>query len=1074
MQQFPHNFQYYKNIEIFIRVHDIKKYNTLYIMDYLNKEYLNKITDLYKRQKKDDELEAIFYTLHDRTKSYYIQEQSFKRVLQNAVLLNKKSDRTQSLHVIYSKGSGTNYRIEVNGETSVKKYISLLKGRNKNVVFKSLLEMVGTDKTVVLVKKSKDEKSMINVDDYGVRFRMSNETEKISKAELEELSKIGYVDGKEIIFRYRERVSFHIIDNQDAKITLDLTDIKMENTLSKIPYSNGNYEIEVEIDKKKDKSNKYLKEMLRTVSFVLKVLQQSNVLISKYIKEEIMADYRKLVYGKNIRSRGLKTRKPVTLHISDALTHLPNKYTVTDKADGDRYFLFIKNGRGYMISTNLDVMDSGLDIDTTYNDCILDGEYIFLPEKRRYIYMAFDMLFYKGRDITKSTIIERLKLLEDTIKNCFGGKTVIKETDSTDLGELKQFYERQIDAYFDQMREDVDKTKGLLVRRKLYILPKGVSSEEIFLYASILWSKYTNSGKALYILDGLIFTPIYEGYISYYYNKKLKKVIGLKEYKWKPLLKLSIDFYIKLKRDSRTNKIEEIYDNTREGEGDLYNICYLYVNRKVKKEGYNVKDGDEPVEFLKSIDGHYTYLPLKNGYIKDEEGNIIRDSTVVEFVYDGANEDNFKWMPLKTREDKTLTVNRYKRSYGNHEKIAEDNWAEINNPITMEDFTLLADPKSFVSHKDKLSKKIEILSDDTYYEKQTNIALPMRRFHNWIKQNMIFMYCKPVIDNDKIMRKSVLDVAVGQGGDVPKYFNAGVSLLVGVDKDKRGIEKTSGAIDRYTTLKERGKITVQINSTKVTKEIQSKLPEMQFVQMDSGISYKLKDQKRTFPAMSSSYEKLIKEYFEKGYKFDVVNCQFAVHFFFDKKERLDTFFQNVVTHLKKDGYFMCTTFDAEKVFEKLQFKESYPISYTNKMGENIKLFEINKHYSQTRVEDIKIGAAIDVYNSIFNSKSMKEYLVNKDFIIPYLKERFGLICVETGLFEDIYEDNRSIFKRLIQTETNDRSKRYLSDIWSYYTSQTEIDKKCLEFTFLYRFYVFKKTGYDSENIIRNKKRSVVI
>jgi hypothetical protein len=78
-----------------------------------------------------------------------------------------------------------------------------------------------------------------------------------------------------------------------------------------------------------------------------------------------------------------------------------------------------------------------------------------------------------------------------------------------------------------------------LIRRKYFIPVVGLKDWEIFAYASLMYSLYTINDKIRcpYLIDGLMFHPLEQAYVS---NKESKKI----EYKWKPPEKNSIDFYI--------------------------------------------------------------------------------------------------------------------------------------------------------------------------------------------------------------------------------------------------------------------------------------------------------------------------------------------------------------------------------------------------------------------------------------------------------------------------------------------------------------------------------------------------
>ena len=48
----------------------------------------------------------------------------------------------------------------------------------------------------------------------------------------------------------------------------------------------------------------------------------------------------------------------------------------------------------YMLSTNLNVIKT--DYTSNLNNTVLDGEFIYISKEKKYLYMIFDCLFYKG------------------------------------------------------------------------------------------------------------------------------------------------------------------------------------------------------------------------------------------------------------------------------------------------------------------------------------------------------------------------------------------------------------------------------------------------------------------------------------------------------------------------------------------------------------------------------------------------------------------------------------------------------------------------------------------------------
>ena len=71
--------------------------------------------------------------------------------------------------------------------------------------------------------------------------------------------------------------------------------------------------------------------------------------------------------------------QPVTLNFIDIQENNPKSimvdYAVTEKADGERYELFITI-EGYLINAKSNVIDTGIEFTDVMDDWLFDGEYI--------------------------------------------------------------------------------------------------------------------------------------------------------------------------------------------------------------------------------------------------------------------------------------------------------------------------------------------------------------------------------------------------------------------------------------------------------------------------------------------------------------------------------------------------------------------------------------------------------------------------------------------------------------------------------------------------------------------------
>lgn len=1001
----------------------------------------SEIEKLYKSLEIKDEFEASFFNLTSRgQRDYGLNENQFKHIIENGTLVAKNNPKLEhSLHIIYTKPS-VDYRIEVNGLKEIKKYSSYLKDQNKNVVYRSLLAILDDNPNLTLLKKIKDKKKILDSQEYNFRVRVSKEETKLTKEERKELENITYIEGKEIIYRRRQRIGFTLFEDKNIEIKLDATCVQSGTSLDKIPHADYRYEAELElVQKTQGLDKKYLNIFLDQVSYVLKTINQTNILTSTSVQTYISNQYQDLVQGFRSRFPRLSTRNPYGLNVKGLLHALPDKYAVTDKADGERYFMLIVDNKCYFINNMVKVTSTDIKIKKDFNNTILDGEYIFIPKYQKYIYMAFDILFYKGEDIRKKNLKERIEFLDKVTKEGFN--------DNIPKDDIRRYYQT--------LDNDIKREESILVRRKIYLMPTGRGKYEIYQLAYQLWNTGISQQIIPYELDGLIFTPIFEVYRP---MSKKEYELFLREFKWKPLLKLSIDFYIKFKRNPRTGEIDKIYDNSIEDTTDqFYYICYLFVGKSIVSNISKIVK-EEPVEFNKHLDMYITHIPLKdNKYLRDEEGYLLKDETVVEFIYDISRPDKFRWVPIRTRYDKTNKVKNTGRGYGNREVTALDTWEIIKNPIIIEDFKILGNPQSYHQHFKEMKQSIEMLEEEgAYYQLTTDMAKSMRSWHNWIKRTLTINYCKPVmLDKKTVRRKRILDYAVGRGGEVVKYFRAGAKFVVGVDIDQKGLTMKNGAIDRYQQQKQKFRFLLgYVVPDNIRHSMLDEPTDMEFVHADLGYPLKLMNQNKVISNMPTSNKKLIREYFDKPKKFDVVNCQFAIHYFFGDKLRLDNFLDNVNDHLANAGYFIFTAYDAHLIFDLLRETDKYEINYVNNNGENITLLKLTKLYTEKDPENIKIGTPIDVLNPMFSNVAHKEYLVNKNFIIEYLFEKYGYICEETDLFKNLFKYNEVFFRNTIKKSKNVPSAIQL--IWKLYQGKESIDKESLKISNLNRYYVFRK------------------
>ena len=367
--------------------------------------------------------------------------------------------------------------------------------------------------------------------------------------------------------------------------------------------------------------------------------------------------------------------------------------------------------------------------------------------------------------------------------------------------------------------------------------------------------------------------------------------------------KNSIDFYIEFEKDRETGDVITLYDNSNEDfvKGKPYRIALLHVGRKTPS-------GEQPVLFQQEQDKYKAYLFLEDGQVRDQEGYVIQDSTVVEFSYNNDLEipDKYRWVPLRTRHDKTEAVRRHNIRYGNYFEIANKVWRSISNPFVIEDIQILANDATFIKHLNLLRTKIEhsvILSEykeNIYHQIQTSLAKPMRNFHNWISSILLYTYCNPVYEHEKQL--NILDFKCERGKELMKYYYTKVNMYVGIDTDYNGIiSPTDGAISRYNQL----------------RKTHPNFPNMFFVHANPGAILEYDEQMKVLGTMTEKNKGIMTKFFSSDQKkrmiFDRISCLSKVNEFLINDIIWNNFVENVKMYLKPGGYLFLITFDAEKI-----------------------------------------------------------------------------------------------------------------------------------------------------------------
>jgi SAM-dependent methyltransferase len=954
-------------------------------------------------------------------------------------IVNSNYTRNNILDITYNDINNSIYKIAIKDKDNINTYVNFFKNNSNDVIFNSLSSNT-TDKSIVLNKISNLDNSTI-LSDFDLSFNLSR-NEKLDESDMNKIQNIKGNDKYEISFNLQDKISFEIYKDSNCVININIVNENKSNFIKKILSSESNYSIYISVNIILDKLNisKHGKIIEKNIFNILQILSKSNIVLRNVFKDEVLLKYSQIMFGKNVINKVFASRKSISVDIRSILYDIPNQYSITDKADGERHLLFIYNKNILLLTSNLEVKHSGIVLpNSTFNNTIIDGELII--KNNMHIYLSFDILFLKGNDVRKPfNLSQRLSYLYIFMKDCFNITVDQVSNKTSNITELMSLYTNSVDKYLTNFDKKVQLSNKFLVWYKYYILPKGIQSNEIFMYTNLIWNKFTeNNSKLPYKLDGIIYTPINQEYISSV-NSDQKL---MHEYKLKPIEKLTIDFYIEFEKNPHTLKNLIIFDKTL-GENEFYK-CNLFVNDTTNHLKH------EPIPFLKEENGHFTYIPIVNGVVKDKDGTIINDKTVVEFHYNASLLENFRWVPVKVRLDKTETISMYKKNYGNNKLTAYYTWKIITNPVTFDDVNILASNK-YNEYISKLKLSLKQTVNKSYYQHKTGLVLPMRAFHNYIKSNIISIYCKPFYNNKQIQQKTVLDIGIGRGGDLSKYYIAGVKKIVGVDIDDSSFHTPNGTVNKFNKVKH------QVNTQLPIINIEE-LPEKMegiFIKGNAGHELSSKVQSNVLDSNTPKNKELIEKHLESQ-KFDVINCQFTIHYMFKSESNVKSFFNNINKLLKKNGYLLITCFDGDIVNKVLNKNNGvFNVSYSNNKGELETLFNIEQQYKKEDVSK-SFNLPISVINNLYSSNGKVEYLVLDDVLREYASQFGNLRLVETDTFYNFYEMNRTFINYINKNNNyNDKIKGILNNLHNFYNFENDLDQESLKFSKLNRYYVFTK------------------
>lgn len=781
---------------------------------------------------------------------------------------------------------------------------------------------------------------VVDVPDLKIRFTLRHE-DQLRK----DFSGVPMDPGNHIRILHRKS---WITPDKLLRIDMSLakSKTKQHKTFADILKQTPSYELEVEIVDKKADPDVLVQAMLRVVEPLLSAFQQTPFL---------MPDSDIQRYRMEFEAAKMRFINPVTMERRHIRADRPNNiltgYTVTNKADGERSFLVVAKDRrlirwtkdGKVIWTGITATK-----DNHIGD-VVDGEYL----ADRNLFCIFDIYNFRGKSV------QRLPLMTSD-------DDVVKQPLKSRLGCAQLFVEdlrTEFTALFAKT--------PFRVETKLFLGGDGAAMEQAI--RTMLDTKFE------YPTDGLIFTPRASPVAPI--NER-KGDTWLVVYKWKPASQNSIDFLLRYKPGESYDPVlgnrvlkGTVYVARSPGVDIIYpceTITGEYVAPRLPEDMNRIQDR-APSPFQPAVpkapNASEILLPLNpRGIPVDIEGQRIDDNTIIECSRDV---EHGRWIVMRTRYDKTYQYRVLGQPrFGNDIYTAESIWTNIHNPVTDEMIRTV-----FTSPAD------DTFEDELYYrdemESRDKSLKDVRSFHNRVKEGL-YQSCVKVGD-------TLLELAVGRGGDLHKWRKTRPSKVVGIDLSPSNLESPrQGACVRYLN---------ELNKPGATK-----LPAVLFIVGD--MTQPLLQQDNRYIRILDKTEPAPTPYLEKFAgltEFDDIACQMAIHYACESEESFRTFVGNLTRHGK--GMFFGTCLDGQAVYSLLLGNTGHIFR-----GQTQVFGEMNKEYADGSGWTEEFGKAIMVKLESFE-RPVKEYLVPFGRVTEILKEN-GYELVNTTMMTDHYAQQR--------------------------------------------------------------------
>jgi hypothetical protein len=722
----------------------------------------------------------------------------------------------------------------------------------------------------------------------------------------------------------------------------------------------------------------------------------------KSVKQSEIKQIRFKQLVSTVRTVGFPELQDVFSNVSD--------FIITDKADGIRALLYVKDGKVNIITEKSIIEPTGsisCPKIRRLENLLIDGEYI----KELQLFLPFDILIALGLVVAHRDYFFRLQVLSMIITYVYDNPIIVPPNFQGD---------DQIDFVVNALRKSTPLGKkpilnDISAESAKHIDLKRASKENIM---TILMKKfYIPKTKADFFKTiNMILTepdtyPSDHGVIISSIRNDYWK--DRQNYKWKPPETNSIDFMCKQVPNKSGTQIYWLYVSAT-----MRTFMYQKLQISPKFSDHFPKINFKTATFVPALfqggtSGNlHIWAPSQedfkeaNKYIKEKEDDLIAsgkdlisiksikkssldvlrrrdpflshlnkakpfDNVICELTYDIKHK---RWVFMRFREDKTTEYIRGIPNYGNGFMTSKSVWNSIARPLTVGMMT----GKEEIVEVDiinKALKKISIetaddVSPSTYFAddstvRQKSDLIHLLTFHNYIKGQLYQKFCKNA--------DWTFEMGGGRGGDLHKWYNNRIKNVLFVEIDIHGIKE---CLRRYAEK---------------TREVPiDELPSLHVISADaSEPMQKL--------ILISKNKELEQKYKDKQLKFDSIIANMSIHYMMPN---INQIYKTAKEYIKPNGYFIITSPDGRRIFEFLK---------QNKIAQNEKyvfvengksIVEIKRLYSEDTFgingQNIEI-----LIQSI--GKPHEEPLLNYDYLIKTMTQHKDFKVLEYGPFESFYQ-----------------------------------------------------------------------